>query len=193
MESNLLLDPLPESVEVGGKDYAICTDFRTGILFSMAMEDAELSEPERLDIALSLYFPEMPPEPLEAVQKILWFYACGKTDTPGGSGKRAKDVCSFAHDAPYIYAAFLQQYRIDLNIESLHWWKFRALFDALSPDTLFMKIAGWRGAEIDSKMPDAERRRLQELKERYALPTAERRQTQAEEEAYRMLLEASRD
>lgn len=169
---NPLLDPLEWAVWIGGKRYELNTDFRTAIRFEITMLDSGLSPEEKVWTALDLYFRSIPDDLEAAMEAVIDFYRCGKTDK--GSGTRGGErIYSFAHDGQYIYAAFRQQYGIDLTRERLHWWQFRALFNALSQDTLFVKIMGWRSMEIDSKTPPDERERLRRLKEQYALPVSQ--------------------
>lgn len=172
---NILIDLLPEYVEIDGEKYAINTDFRIGILFELLMQDRTILDSEKIDIALSLYYPEMPHDPTKAIEKILWFYTCGKEQGENekagtGSGK-AGNIYSFEYDAEYIYAAFLDQYGIDLqDIEHLHWWKFRALFKGLKEDNLICKIMGYRAMTIDNNMTDSEKKFYRKMKQIYALP-----------------------
>ncbi|MGU8046729.1 bacteriophage Gp15 family protein [Streptococcus suis] len=79
---------------------------------------------------------------------------------------------SIEHDAEYIYAAFMQVYRIDL-IEvqgELHWKKFNALLAGLPDNTKMseiMRIRAWKPSKYDS---EAERGRMRKLKKLFALP-----------------------
>lgn len=190
---NIIVDGLPYTVEVGGMEYQINTGFRTSILFEMMMLDDGLSDTEKVIKAVQLYYPETPGADLlpEAVDKVIWFYSCGdppkeKTkirrdddedeDETGdllGSRNRGKMVYSFEYDAPYIYAAFLEQYGIDL-VETddcdLHWWKFKALFQSLNEKTQFMKIMGYRGVKITSKMSKEQKDYYRRMQKMYALP-----------------------
>lgn len=54
---NLLIDGLPEDVEIGGQTVKIETGFRTGILFEEMIRDVTLSDTEKIQTALELYFP----------------------------------------------------------------------------------------------------------------------------------------
>ena len=45
---NLLIDKLPETVEIDGLQYPINTDFRISILFEQLLADASLTEQEKL-------------------------------------------------------------------------------------------------------------------------------------------------
>ena len=75
---NILIDLVPESVEIDTTEYKIRTDFRVSILFEMMMQDEELSNEEKLLKALELYYPIIPDNVEEAIEKIKWFYRCGK-------------------------------------------------------------------------------------------------------------------
>ena len=175
---NILIDLLPDHVEIDGKKYSINTDFRISILFELLMQDRTILDSEKIYMALDLYYPQIPHNLEQAVDKMLWFYRCGKDDeddsvkngSPAGSGK-ASMIYSFEHDAEYIYSAFLDQYGIDLqDIEHLHWWKFRALFKGLKEDNLICKIMGYRSIEITNDMSDSEKKYYRKMKQIYALP-----------------------
>src|SRR5699024_5091700 len=118
--------------------YKINSDFRISILFELLMQDTSITDNEKIDIALELYYPEMPHDIIQAVEKMLWFYSCGKEQASNGNSNntegtnKADMIYSFEYDDEYIYSAFLDQYGIDLqDVEYLHWWKFRALFKSL--------------------------------------------------------------
>lgn len=177
---NILIDLVPDSVEIEGIRYGINSDFRIGILFELLMQDNTLLEEEKIDIALNLYYEEIPHDIVEAVNKMLWFYRCGKDmgvksnqDGEGSSegGGTVERIYSFEHDDDYIYSAFLTQYNIDLqDIEYLHWWKFRALFKSLKEDNLISKIMSYRSMTINNDMTDSEKKYYRKMKELYKLP-----------------------
>ena len=105
----------------------------------------------------------------------MWFYAGGKRwrEKRAGAVEGAAEVqriYSFEHDDDYIYSAFLTQYHIDLqDIEYLHWWKFKAMFDALRPDCLFSKIVEWRSTDLTQVKDPKEKKFIQEMKQVYRL------------------------
>lgn len=171
---NLLLDRPPTQIEVGGLFYEIDADFRTGIAFELLMLDEEFTETEKAARAMELYFPQIPDDEEEAMEKILWFYLCGREET----NKEEKEtepapkniVYSYEYDAGSIYAAFLSQYGMDLvEIPFLHWWKFKALFHALDENLEFMKIMRYRAVDI-TKVPKEQKDFYRKMKRLYALP-----------------------
>lgn len=176
---NLLIDGLPESVEICGRPYPINVDFRAGILFEEAIQDPSLSGEEKLMTTLKLYYPdiEISADMLEeALTQALWFYRCGidQTEDEGldreESQEPQKKSFSYEYDADYIYAAFMSAYGIDLATSNLHWWQFRALFRALPEDTQIVKIIGYRTMEIPKKASKEQKAHYRRMKRIYALP-----------------------
>lgn len=166
---NLLIDLAPTTVEIDNEEYEINSNFRTSILFELLMQDNDSSEEEKIIQALELYYPVLPKNINEAIEKIIWFYMCGKEKSKSkskGTGK-STNVYSFNHDDDYIYSAFLDQYDIDLqDIEYLHWWKFKAMFKSLREDNEIVKIMGYRSmdlSKIDDKKQREHYRKMQEL------------------------------
>lgn len=186
---NMLVDGLPDSVEIGGESIRISTDFRTGILFEEAITDATLSDLEKIETTLHLYYPDsdVPIEHWkEAIERAAWFYRGGRDKTRNTGGGESSEPCfSYEHDADYVYAAFLQTYGIDLTARFLHWWQFNALFKSLPEDTQIMKIIGYRTMKIPAKMPKEQKTFYRRMKEFYALPNE---QTQIESDLTELLM-----
>lgn len=171
---NILIDELPTKVEIEGTKYEINSDFRTSILFELLMQDYEVNDQDKIIRALELYYPVLPSNVDLAIEKILWFYRCGKdikTSKGNGKGKSVTSIYNFNYDDDYIYAAFLDQYRVDLqDIEYLHWWKFKAMFKALKEDNEIVKIMSYRAMDL-SKIKDKEQNKFyQEMKKLYEIP-----------------------
>ena len=84
---------------------------------------------------------------------------------------------SFSKDAAYIYAAFKEQYGIDLTeIPNLHWWKFKALFDSLNEETQMKKIMYYR--KVSTSGMDRDRRAyINEMKKLYSLSKDKKKMT----------------
>ena len=189
------MDKPPEQVEVDGKLYKINPDFRTSIQFEILMQKKELTEKQKefanelclLDKemdretaellakykdGLELYYPEIPNDINEAINAMLWFYECGKENIDKKKSKKSgseKKIYDYNYDADYIYAAFFEQYHIDLAEQELHWWKFSALFSALSEDCMISKIITYR--VIDTKGMEKEQKAFyNRMKRLYQLP-----------------------
>ena len=168
---------MPTTIDIEGIEYEINSDFRTSILFELLMQDLELSEEEKIIQALTLYYKKWPHNIEKAIDKMLWFYSCGKNknlkSNKNKSGSNAEQIYSFEYDDEYIYSAFLDQYGVDLqDIEYLHWWKFKAMFKALKEDNEIVKIMGYRALDL-SKIDDKnQKEHYRKLKQMYKIPDA---------------------
>ena len=167
---NILIDLVPKFVEIDRTEYKIRTDFRVSILFEMMMQDEELSNEEKLLKALELYYPIIPDNVEEAIEKIKWFYRCGKDIVKSNNNKgESVKIYDYEYDDDYIYSAFLSQYNVDLqDIKHLHWWKFKAMFKSLNEDNKIVKIMQYRSinlSEIKDKEQNAYYRKMKKLYE----------------------------
>ncbi len=173
---NILIDDIecPDQTVVNGERYEIRTNFRMSILFELMMQDDSLDARTRVWKGLNLYFPVIPGDLSAAVDAALWFYRCGREETAlqkrMAERKGKKQIYSFDYDAGRIYAAFLLAYNIDLqDIDYMHWWRFRFLFDSLPKDCEFVRAMEYRSVEID-KVPDGQKEWYRKMKRMYALP-----------------------
>ena len=175
MNKNILLDRLPQFTKNGLR---IRTDFRESIKFELLMQDKKINEKDKIMQALKLYYYDLDKikDIKQAIDDLLWFYRSGKEITIQENDneekeEKTKQIYSYEFDDEYIYSAFMEQYKIDLNnIKYLHWWKFKALFNSLNENTQFVKIMGYRAmnlAKIKDKDMKANYKRLQKT---YALP-----------------------
>lgn len=179
---NLLIDGAPKEIYVDSLKYNINYDFRYGLLFEELMNDKSISDSEKFYLAIKLYLDNQYVENYEkAITQIFNFYLCGeKPNQKKGSKKRQNPVFSYEEDAGLIFAAFKEVYNIDLVEDKIHWWKFRALFDALPESCQFRKVVGYRAIEIKNEMSNSEKNFYKEMKRIYAL---EDKRTLEEKEA----------
>lgn len=141
---NILLNSLPNTVNIGGKETEIETDFRAGIKFELLIQKGE----EDIEKLLEPFFPNGINENdlLEALRSAELFYCCGKLPEKKSSGGTVKkgESYSFEQDANIIFADFLNFYGIDLNSISLHWWAFRSLLEGLPEKSEFKQRIYYR-------------------------------------------------
>lgn len=185
MNKNILLDRLPQYTNSGFK---IRTDFRESIKFELLMQDRKINKKDKIMQALNLYYYDLKEikDLKQAINDLLWFYRCGKEiekqeDSSEETEQKTKQIYSYEFDDEYIYSAFMEQYKIDLNsIKHLHWWKFKALFKSLNENTQFVKIIGYRAMDI-SKIKDKNMKaNYRKMQKTYALPDM---RTEEEKEA----------
>jgi len=165
---NLLLDKLPTEYE----GLKIETNFRSFILFELLMQDRKVDEKTKVAIALNLFYKETPKDLKKAIDGIIWFYARGDIEKKQqkGNNSKIKKIYSYEEDANYIYSAFLSQYRLDLNeVEYLHWWKFKSLFEGLNEENQICKIMGYRSIDLNKIKDKEERKKYKKIKQQWAL------------------------
>ena len=132
---------LPDSVTVSGRTYRIKTDFQYWILFVTRLQGKELKLLTDCDF---LYDGEIPEDRQKGFEALCAF-AFPKRELPRPLGGGSAVPFDYTLDSDLIYAAFLEQYGIDLVNPSLslHWHKFRALFDGLH-STKLNEVMGYR-------------------------------------------------
>lgn len=174
----LLKGNLPETFLIDGKEYEISSDFRDIVELEEILSSEELTDEEKAVEALTFFYGSIPDDVDTAVEKLCWFIQCGRKESPRRRRTEATEddfnvdaVYSFIHDAGLIYAAFLAQYGIDLcDVEYLHWWKFKALFEGLEDNRLMKEVMRCRAVKIDPNMPQNQKDYYSAMKQRYALP-----------------------
>ena len=141
------------------------------------MQNPKYSKKQKIVQALQLYYPniEQIKDIEKAVDDLIWFYQGGKelanSNKKGSSESKNKQIYSYEFDDTYIYGAFKDQYNIDLqDIEYLHWWKFKAMFDCLKDSNKIVEIMGYRSVDLRKIKDKQERERYKKLKAIYKLP-----------------------
>lgn len=175
---NMLTEKLPTKY----KGYNINTDFKCGIKISLALDDWQLGDEERVLTALSLLYGEGIPDDMNiALDGLRWFLTCGKeadkasysdiddVDNAKESVNVKGDDISFDFevDASNIYAAFLKNYNIDLTKTDMHWFQFIALFSNLK-NTSLNDMMYYRTIDL-SQYKGEQKAEMKALKERYKI------------------------
>ena len=164
---NILTDKLPDVYVLSdGRELTFDTDYRLWIKIELLLQDDDIAPDHKQITAVRLVFPDENFSN-ELFRFVMWFFRCG--EPPRDTGRTSRKYYSAGFDAPYIFAAFMQQYGVDLTACNMHWWKYRALFKGLK-DTKFNDIVSWRAEDIDIDLPESRREFLYEMQELYELP-----------------------
>lgn len=131
---------LPTSLEVGGAEYEIRSDYRAALDICAALSDPELDSQDRAAVLLDILYPgfdEMPPEYCgEAVERGLWFLRGGTEESPN-QGSRLVD---WEQDFSYIVAPINRVAGREIRSEAyMHWWTFLAAYYEIG-DCTFAQI-----------------------------------------------------
>lgn len=170
---SILLERLPEYVLIDGADVRIRTDFRFSIRFEQLINNNTLEDGEIFKRALEIFYPRIPANINinQAIDKMLWFYRCGKEINNKKKGSSSKEeIFSFDYDGEKICGAFLAQYGIDLTQDNLHWWKFKALFSSLTEEHEISKIMSIRAMDLNKIQDKNMKEHYTKLKKLYAIP-----------------------
>lgn len=133
---------LPTSLNVGGVDYDIRTDFRAALDILAALGDPELYAQEKAYTACAILYPDFEEMPLEdyqeAVEKCFWYINGGETDEDKQKHVRLMDwEQDIKSIIPPINRVLGKEVR-DPN-EKIHWWTFLGAFYEIG-DCLFAQI-----------------------------------------------------
>lgn len=184
---NILTDKLPESVELFGSPVPVRADHRSCIRAIVALlDDDTLDNDEAVCVAFRAFYVRdefwmrFPEEALAAETEFL--RGAPVPALPGqkaGGGTTNERAYSFLYDQEAMYAAFWQQYRIDLTRETLHWWQFKALLDHLHGNHM-AEIMCKRTAQEESGMTSDQKKQLRKEKSLWRLPALAQETKQAD-------------
>lgn len=145
---------LPTSLEVGGTDYEIRSDFRAVLDICAALSDPELEDRDRAWAALDIFYPsfgEMPPECYqEALDRCYWFIRCGD----GESQQKTPKLMDWEQDFRLIVAPINRVTGKEIrSLDYLHWWTFIASYYEIG-DCLFAQVVRIRDMRARGKTLD---------------------------------------
>lgn len=166
---NPLYDSFPDHVVVHGQEYKVITDFREWIRF-LALVKSDLPEIVKLELMLEWYLDDRP-EDLEAaitaLGQFLGAYELYEEDFEENSQHSKEQAFSFEQDASDIYSAFLAVYGIDIQeVEYMHWYKFRTLFDSLPGETEIKRKIHYRTMDANQIKDKDERARVRSIQDK---------------------------
>ena len=188
---NILVQELPETVEVAGEAVPIRTDFRAALRVMLAYEDPELTPQEKQLVMLANLYPELPDDVGAAIEAGIRFLNGGEVG-PDEDGPR---LCSFSNDANFIFSAFRQTHQIDLQAAELHWFEFLALFMDLGAETTFCSLVSLRKRVKSGKASKHELEAARELGDVFRVPEIDNRspeERRQEDEFMKAVAEAKR-
>ena len=172
---------LPTSVEFGGQEWEINTDFRDVLSILTAFEDVELTDQEKAYVCLhNLYvdFEHIPPEQAqEAYDAAIEFIDHGNHDDKIRPNKKTMD---WTQDAPLIFPAVNHVAGFEVrSADYIHWWTFMGYFMEIKDSTystvLSLRQKKARGKKLEKYEQDY-------WKENRAICEIKRRETEEEKE-----------
>lgn len=128
---------LPKSVEIGGTEYSINTDFRIILNIILKINDISGDKFIQFYIMLAMFYPDFEKIPencyQEAIEKMFWFISCGEPD----DGQTHAKLIDWEQDYSLIVSGINKIASCDVRgLEFLHWWTFMSYFNEIGDGQL---------------------------------------------------------
>lgn len=132
-----LLGSLPTTLNVGGEDKKINSDFRIALLIFQALNDVNLNDKDKVFIVLdALYGIENIPVDSyqEAFDKAKWYLDCG---LERNDNKPRKKMIDWKQDEQMIFSSVNKVASIETRTkEYIHWWTWYGFFSEIGDGLL---------------------------------------------------------
>lgn len=150
----------PTSLNIGGTDYEIRTDYRAVLDLLTALNDNDLTDSDeqieaymKSRVILEIMFPQcddIPAEHLqEALDKVVEFIDMGITE----DSKKPKTM-DWEQDAPILIPAINKVLNCEIRAEKyIHWWTFLGAYMGIG-ESLFSNIVSIRQKKAKGKKLD---------------------------------------
>ena len=165
-------EELPTRIIADDLEIPVSADFRSWIKADLIMKDRQIPKEAKLPVICQYIGLDL--SRLDVTIPDLWagifkFYMCEQE--PRGEVESDSRATAYRFDCDWwlIYAAFLQQYGINLLTADLHWFEFRALLDGLTEQTQFIKVVQARLRDT-SKLKGEEKAKAEKLKRYWKVP-----------------------
>lgn len=166
----------PKSLNIGGVEYPINSDFRTVLRYNEQLKRVNEEDLEGIVRCMQMIFCKALPENLiEVIQSLNWFIRCGRKEKKRRPSNKLLGINSnqpfdFETDGEMIYSAFKRNdvYGIDLHeIPYLHWWEFIAMLDDLPDSVKLSRVMEYRTIDTTNKNLTKETRDVYMALQRY--------------------------
>ena len=141
---------LPKSVEFGGREWDIRTDYRDILNILLAFDDPDLSNEEKVYVCLQNMYPDFeqisPALYQDAYNAAIHFIDHGSDDK-----RPSKRTMDWEQDAPILFPAVnhVAGYEVR-SVEYLHWWTFMGFFMEIK-DSTFATVLSLRAKKNKGK------------------------------------------
>ena len=147
---------LPKTVNIDGVEFAVRYDFRVILEIIIMLNDAELSDADKTEALLDMFYVGEPPEdPKKAVEACFSFI-----DTSNRQKKKSPRLTDWEQDFEYIIAPVNRVLGFDSrgveydpvnNTGGLHWWTFLSAYMEIGGDCLYSQIVSIRDKQARKK------------------------------------------
>lgn len=151
---------------VRGQEYRIRYDFRVILEIIVMLNDPELSDSDKAEAVMDMFFYDDAPACREAIEACFSFIDGGSARTTSKS-KRPR-LINWEQDFEYIiapvnrvlgYEARAVDYDIQTNTGGVHWWTFLSAYMEVGSDCLFSQIVSIRDKQARGEKLDKQERK----------------------------------
>ena len=178
---------LPVSFSVGERIYAIHADFRDILEIFTYLEDPDLPEYLRWEIAMALFYKERIPEEhrKQALEFLIRFICCGeKNDRPGPK------LIDWQTDAMTIVSDINKVAGQEVrSLPFLHWWTFMSWFHSIGEGQLSTIVGIRDKLHRGKKLENWEKEFYRENKQRVDMKKRYSQEELREQEKWKALLD----
>ena len=129
---------LPTTVEIDGRSYEIRTDFRTILEIFVMLDDPDLTDADKTEALLRMFYIERPSDPEAAITAFVSFA------DPRGSGNKEKPhtrLISWSQDFDLMVAPINHILNTECrSLPYLHWRTFLAAYLEIPPESVFARV-----------------------------------------------------
>ena len=168
---------LPKSATFGGETYEIRSDFRDILKILTALEDPELPELLRWQVALQLFYPKPIPDSYcrQAMEFLCDFIAAGESAAPGPR------LLDWKQDAPVIVAEVNKVAGREIReAPFIHWWTFLGWFHAIGSGQLATLVSIRQKLRTGKRLEDWEQEFYRQNRKKVDLPKRRTAEEQAQ-------------
>lgn len=144
---------LPTSLNIGGVDFNIRTDYRAILDILIACNDPDLDEYAKSEVMIKILFidwDDIPESMLEeACEKACDFIDCGQKED-----KKRPKLIDWQQDASIIIPAVNKVAHMEVRaVPYMHWWTFFSYFMEIG-ESLFSNVISYRNNRAKHKKPE---------------------------------------
>ena len=128
---------LPESVTISNRVYPVRTDFRVILEIFVMLADPTLSDTDKTEALLRMFYEERPSDVAAALQAFRDFV--DQKSGPAGKTPAARpSLINWSHDFPLMVGPINHVLGAECrSMPYLHWHTFLAAYMEISPDSVF--------------------------------------------------------
>ena len=130
---------LPDTVTISDIEYRIRTDFRTILEIFVMLDDPDLTDADKTEALLRMFFIERPSDPEAALQAFTDFV--DPSSSQKGERKKQSPLIDWQQDFDLMVAPINHILGFECRAaEHLHWHTFLAAYLEIPPESVFARV-----------------------------------------------------